>query len=103
MLPEQPPESVGLIADRRLLLSADRSCVVEEDDVGGHFLLAAVGRVIPAAEVKRLGLGVEDGRVVQPGVDLKPTPEAAAKEQPKPADKQLKKPTTKSWRKRGKT
>ena len=92
MLPDQPPEAVGLIADRRLLLSADKSRVVDEGDGSGAFLLAAVGRVIPVAEVKRLGLVVVDGRVV--------AREAAAKEKPKPADKQRKKATTKSRRKK---
>ena len=104
MLPDQPTEAVGLIADRRLLLTADRDHVVDEDDTSGAFLLAAVGRVIPAAEVKRLGLDTDaDGRVVQPG--MAPTPrtvarEVAAKEKPKPADKQRKKATTKSPRKK---
>ena len=94
MLPEQPPETVGLIADRRLLLSADQSRVVEENDVSGHFLLAAVGRTIPAKEVKRLGLSAdEDGRVVQFAA------EPEAKERSKPEDKQREKPANKAVKK----
>ena len=103
MFPDQPTEAVGLIADRRLLLTADRDHVVDEDDTSGASLLAALGRMIPAADVKRLGLSADkDGRVLQ--LDAEPEPKAAApepevKEQPKPDDKQRKKPADKAVKK----
>ncbi len=107
MLPDQPPEAVGLIADRRLLLTADKDHVVDEDDTSGQFLLAAAGRIIPAAEVKRLGLSIgKDGRVAQSGTEPEPDVEVKEqstpddKERAQPADKAVKKPTTKRRRKR---
>ncbi len=101
MLPDQPTEAVGLIADRRLLLTADNDHVVEEDDISGASLLAAVGRTIPAAEVKRLGLSADaDGRVVQLDAEPDaPAPDAEVKEQPKPDDKERKKPADKAVKK----
>ncbi len=112
MLPDQPPEAVGLIADRRLLLTADNDHVVDEGDGAGTFLLAAAGRTIPAAEVKRLGLSADaDGRLVQhaaapkaettaPVAEVKEQPKPDTKERKKPADKAVKKPATKRRRKR---
>ncbi len=98
MPPDQLPEGAGLIADRRLLLTADRSHVVEESENDGAFLLAAVGITIPAAEVKRLGLRAdEDGRVVQSTTEQ--APDAAVKEQAKPDDKKRKKPADKAVKK----
>ena len=91
MLRDQPPEGAGLFADRRLLLTADKSRLVEEADVDGAFLLAAVGTLIPAAEVERLGLSTDkDNRVVQ---------QPEAKEQAKPEDKQREKPADKAVKK----
>ena len=102
MLPDQPTKAVGLIADRRLLLTADKLRVVDEDDTSGAFLLAAVGIVIPTAEVKRLGLSLVGGRVVQAGTEpeVKEQPKPEDKQRAKPADKAVKKPTTKRRRKR---
>lgn len=53
----------AIIADRRLYLAADRTTVVEEGDRRAAFLLAGQGSEIPAAEVERLGLSLDDGRV----------------------------------------
>ena len=97
MLRDQPPEGAGLVADRRLLLTADKSRLVEEADVDGAFLLAAVGTLIPQAEVGRLGLSADkDNRVVQ-HVEVKELPKPEDKQREKPADKAVKKPATK-WR-----
>ena len=95
MLRDQPPEAVGLVADRRLLLTADKSRMVEEGDLAAAFLLASPGTTIPAAEVKRLGLSADkDNRVVQ--LAAEPEPDTEVKELPKPEDKQRTKPADKS-------
>lgn len=59
----------AIIADRRLWLAADRTSVVEDGDARAAFLLAGPGGEILAAEVERLGLAVDDGRVVLPQSD----------------------------------
>lgn len=77
----------SLIADRRLLLAADRETMVESNDPRGSYLLACAGGEIPAPEVARLGLAVADGRIAQRG---------GQKEAEKPSDKQAAKPADKS-------
>lgn len=57
----------GIVADRRLYLTADKARVVEEGDASAAFLLAAPGTEITPEEVKRLGLSVKDELVVLPG------------------------------------
>lgn len=100
MLADQQAEGANLIADRELLLSPDKSRVLEEGDPGGQFLLVAAGGTIPATEVKRLGLSAdEDGRVMQLGAEPETKPTEPAKELPKPEDKQRKKPADKSVKK----
>jgi hypothetical protein len=54
---------VGVIADRRLYLNADKSRIVEDGDPTAAFLLATPGTTIPAADVAALGLEVVDGKV----------------------------------------
>jgi hypothetical protein len=95
----QPPKGASLVADRELLLSADKSQVFEEGDPAGSFLLAAAGGVIPAAEVKRLGLSVREGRVGQFAPEPEAKPTQSAKELAKPEDKQRKKPADKAVKK----
>lgn len=55
--------AVGIIADRRLYLTADRAHVVEEGAPDAAYLFATPGYVIPAAEADRLGLVLVDGMV----------------------------------------
>ena len=64
-LPTDQPEMVGLVADRRLCLTADQERVVESGDMAAAWLLAAPGTLIPKPDVERLGLVVVEGRVVQ--------------------------------------
>lgn len=68
---------LGVIADRRLWLTADRKRVVEDGDQAAAFLLAGgPGAVIDDAEADRLGilgrplLGVEAGQVPAPDAGL---------------------------------
>lgn len=56
----------GLTADRRLYLTADRAHVVEAGSKDVGVLLAAEGQSIPKAEVERLGLEMEDGKIAYP-------------------------------------
>lgn len=110
MLADQPHTGGRLIADRELLLSADRLQVVEVGDPAGRFVLVGAGGTIPAEEAKRLKLRIDENSCIVQGA-AKPEPKAAvpeAKEQPqpedkerkKPADKAVKKPATKRRRKR---
>ena len=55
----------GLIADRKLLLTADKSRVVEADDPDGAFLLANPGTLIPGEDVARLGLDADGDKIRQ--------------------------------------
>jgi hypothetical protein len=57
--------TVGIIADRRLYVTADRSRLVEDGDGAAAFLLAPPGTEIDPTDVKRLGLVVVDGKVTQ--------------------------------------
>lgn len=77
----------SLIADRRLLLAADRKTVVESNDPRGSYLLACEGGEIQAPEVARLGLAVADGRVVQQGELKEAERPVEDKQAAKPADK----------------
>ena len=61
---EAQAPAAGLIADRRLFLTAGNK-VVEEGDPDAAFLLAAPGSLIPAAEVNRLGLELKGEKVTQ--------------------------------------
>ncbi len=77
-------------ADRRLYLDRGQTALVAEPEAA--WLLAATGQEIPEAEVKRLGLVVQDGRVVQasaePVVEMAAAPEPAlepAAAEPAPA------------------
>jgi hypothetical protein len=54
----------GMIADRRLFLTADHR-VVEEGDPNAAFQLAAPGGLIEAAEVARLGLEMKGDEITQ--------------------------------------
>jgi hypothetical protein len=77
------PRPAAITADRRLWLTADRDAVVEDGDPAAAFLLAPPGGEIPMTEAERLGLSVEDGRVVLP---------QSAKARRRPADKMRAKP-----------
>lgn len=74
-----------IVSDRRLYLTADRARVVEEGDADAAFLLATPGHTISIGDQKRLGLALDDGRVV--------IGKKAAK---KPADKSAGMPENKS-------
>jgi hypothetical protein len=63
-----------VIADRRLCLTRHRDRLVEENTPEAAWLLVGKGHEIPAAEVKRLGLVVHEGRVMQ--ASQVPQPEA---------------------------
>lgn len=66
--PEFPAPDGGLYADRPLYLDAQRERVLEEGDPEAAFVLIGVrGGTIDGSEVKRLGLSLVDGRVVQQG------------------------------------
>jgi hypothetical protein len=56
----------GLIADRRLLLTADKSRIVEADDPDGAFLFSNPGMLISGDDVARYGLELGSGdKIVQ--------------------------------------
>ena len=55
---------VGLVADRRLYLSADGH-LCEDGSPDARVLLATPGWIIPAEDVARLGLSLADGRIMQ--------------------------------------
>lgn len=76
----------ALVADRRLYLDATKSVVLEHGDPKAAFVLCGVGSTIPSATVRKLGLVIENGRVVQP------KGEPAEKEASKPEDKQAARP-----------
>lgn len=78
-----------LVADRRLYTDATKSVVLEEGDETAAFVLCGKGSTIPTATVRKLGLVIENGRVVQP--KEKPAP-VEHKEAPKPEDKQAARP-----------
>ena len=56
--------AIALVADRRLWLTQGKDEVVEDGDPRAAFLLVGAGGGIPAAEVRRLGLRAEGGRIV---------------------------------------
>lgn len=74
----QADGDAGLVADRNLYLDASQNALVEEGDYRCASLLCGKGRAIYADEVKRLGLVVVDGRVVQSSNE----PEAVGAEAP---------------------
>ena len=59
-----PVDPAGLLADRRLYLSADGR-LVEDGALDAAVLLAPVGTIIPAARAQELGLRLVEGRIVQ--------------------------------------
>ena len=86
-------------ADRRLHLDRDQLRLVPETSPECTWLLAAKGHEIPTEMVKRLGLVMHEGRVVQadqvpqpepaavmPGPAVETTPEPPAAPAPEPAD-----------------
>ena len=75
-----PERTIGIVADRRLYLSADKSQVLEEGAADAAWLLATPGTEIPSSEVARLGLRVVDGRVVHGEPDEPAEPEPVADE-----------------------
>lgn len=81
----------GVIADRRLSLTADRSRVVEADDVKAAFLFATPGTEISKDAVEQYQLAVSDGKVVLKSVE----PEAAEP----PPDESTAKPAPKAKKK----
>jgi enoyl-CoA hydratase/carnithine racemase len=82
-----------VIADRRLCLDLSRTRLVEANTAESAFLLAGKGQEIEADEVKRLGLVVHEGRVMQasqvpepvyemamePAAEMAPEPDAEPK------------------------
>lgn len=76
--------ATGLIADRRLCLTADGQRLVEAGALEAAVLFAAKGQPIPEADVKRLGLAMVDGKVVQGGAA--PERQAAALPETEPED-----------------
>lgn len=77
------PAAPGLVADRRLCVTADRSRVVEERDPAAAYLLAAAGSVISAEDVGRYQLArAEDGTIQVAAAESE---EAAKPEEPAPA------------------
>ncbi|MGE4163872.1 MAG: hypothetical protein AB7G23_19260 [Vicinamibacterales bacterium] len=76
-----PAPLPGLVADRRLCLTADRGRMVEERDPEAAYLLAAPGDIISAADVARYGLvRAEDGTIqVAPAADTSTEPPKSSK------------------------
>ena len=69
----------GLVADRRLYLSADKARVLEDGDPEAAYLLAPAGRVIPAPDAERLGLRLSGGKIAwgpEPEPEPVPVPDA---------------------------
>jgi hypothetical protein len=74
-----------MVADRRLYVAADEARLVEDGDPAAAFLLACgTGDLISAADVKRFGLTLVGGRVVQGAAEPEPTASVIA-EAPAPA------------------
>lgn len=69
----------GLLADRRICLTSDKSRIVDEASPEAATLLAGKDCIIPASEVQRLGLELVDGKVVQRSAEA-PAAEAPAAE-----------------------
>ena len=78
----QQGAAVGLVADRRLYVTADGRRLVEEGDPSAALLLAATGTMIPQSTVSAMELSIVDGRVVQGKPE--PAPEPAPKAAPAP-------------------
>jgi hypothetical protein len=77
---------MGTPADRRLFLSDDKVCVVEECDPRAAFLFAAPGTEIAAADMATFGLTVEGGVIALPS-ETKMAAEPENKMAPAPANK----------------
>lgn len=111
LLDNQVGDVSPLVADRRLLLTADNLRVVEDHDPEGRYLLVGKGCEVNPREVERLGLVKVGGRVEVKKADgstpvMKPEPPAEPepdlKEKAQPEDKELEKPADKSRFKRRK-
>lgn len=77
----------ALVSDRRLYLDATKTVVLEHGDLDAAFVLCGQGSTIPSVTVRKLGLVLENGRVVQ--LKEKPAPVVVEhKEAAKPEDKQ---------------
>lgn len=100
LLDDQAGAVAPFVADRRLLLTADKLRVVEEHDPEGRYLLVGKGCEINAREIERLGLIKRNGRVEVKAttavVEPEPTAEPDLKERAQPEDKELEKPADKS-------
>lgn len=73
----------ALVADRELAVMADEKTVVDGNDARARFVLCGQGSTISVADVKRLGLSMVDGKIVQhakesPKVQEPPKPDADA-------------------------
>jgi hypothetical protein len=66
----------GLVSDRDLYLAQDQFTVVEKGSSVARFLLAPIDTLIPSEHVKRLGLEIEGGKIVQNKAGAKGGPEA---------------------------
>lgn len=77
---------VGMLADRRVFLAADRRRMVEDGDPAAAVLLATPGTLIPAEDAERLGLVLRDGRLVQPAYEVKAPPKPEGKPKLKKGD-----------------
>src|SRR4051812_23793520 len=83
-LRDQRSNAMSLIADRALCLAADERTVVEERDARAAFVLCGPGGTIDGPTVTRLGLVLQEGRVVQ----LATTPAESGQESGDDAQKQ---------------
>lgn len=75
----------GIVSDRRLYLAKDGFTVVEHGTEEARFQLASADALIPTSEVRRLGLDIEGGKVVQTKENGRGGPEAAAGPTPQSA------------------
>jgi hypothetical protein len=78
---------MGALADRRLYLSADKACVVEEGDPRAAFLFVAPGAEITNTDLVAYGLTVEGGIVALPAEAKMADVEPENKMAPAPANK----------------
>jgi hypothetical protein len=84
-----PARTRALVADRRLYLAIDEHAVVEADDARARFLLCSAGGTIHGAEVDRLGLVLDEGRITQTSTSAGKRSEPDSDKQDAPeADKQ---------------
>lgn len=73
----------ALVADRPLCVDRTLSVLVEDGSPESAYLLVGKGQVIQPDDVKRLGLRMAEGRVVQSAEPVKaPEPKAAVEPEP---------------------